>query len=579
MSESLNSPEEKSINEASTSEISSAELDEQSLQVDTQEETKEISKENLIVEGENLHGNSIEQDVGSSDNINISSENSEKQMSEIKIDEQHVTSSNESFPKFDLMTKTSTCAQTSHSEEASHTPTAEEIDQIVEEVKNIKIESKDEKGKVEENLWIKQESTSKQLEDQSTKEEKISRENDGSGESLSVQNKKVEDMPNDVISSSIDLSLIDAPGPCVPQDLIEGIIFSANYLGSTQLQSKRNANRQMRMMQANEAVNRIKSPDNESQPNVEIDLFVSTDYIKILNLQTQETMMEHTLRTISYIADIGNLLVVMARRKKIKNSLSNENLSEGKVICHVFSSENCPLMAQAIGQAFNVAYQHFLISNGIESQQLSRDDYNKLLDDVYHDDLEHYTKDKSMKEVWVSKKKGEPLGVVIVESGWGSIVPTVILANLQHGAPAEKSGKLSIGDQIISVNGTSLVGLPLSNCQQIIKNIRSQTIACFKIVSCPPAVTVIIKRPHIDYQLGFSIQEGIICSLMRGGIAERGGVRVGHRIIEINGTSVVATEHDKIVKTLVTSVGEIQMKTMPAAMFRLLTGQETPIYI
>merc|ERR1719317_839808 len=122
MSESLNNPEKKSINDASTSEISHAELDEQSLQVNTQEETKEISKENLIVEGENLHGNSIEQDVGSSDNINISSENSEKQRSELKVDEQHVTSSDESFPKFDLMTKTSTCAPSSHSEEASHTP-------------------------------------------------------------------------------------------------------------------------------------------------------------------------------------------------------------------------------------------------------------------------------------------------------------------------------------------------------------------------------------------------------------------------------------------------------------------------
>ncbi len=44
---------------------------------------------------------------------------------------------------------------------------------------------------------------------------------------------------------------------------------------------------------------------------------------------------------------------------------------------------------------------------------------------------------------------------------------------------------------------------------------------------------------------------------MRGGIAERGGVRVGHRIIEINGTSVVATAHEKIVEMLSTSIGEV----------------------
>ena len=48
-----------------------------------------------------------------------------------------------------------------------------------------------------------------------------------------------------------------------------------------------------------------------------------------------------------------------------------------------------------------------------------------------------------------------------------------------------------------------------------------------------------------------------ICSLLRGGIAERGGVRVGHRIIEINGISVVAVSHDRIVNLLMTSVGQV----------------------
>lgn len=48
-----------------------------------------------------------------------------------------------------------------------------------------------------------------------------------------------------------------------------------------------------------------------------------------------------------------------------------------------------------------------------------------------------------------------------------------------------------------------------------------------------------------------------ICSLLRGGIAERGGVRVGHRIIEINGQSVVTTSHERIVNMLAHSIGEV----------------------
>lgn len=69
----------------------------------------------------------------------------------------------------------------------------------------------------------------------------------------------------------------------------------------------------------------------------------------------------------------------------------------------------------------------------------------------------------------MEKQKGESLGVVIVESGWGSILPTVILAGMLNSGPAARSGKLSVGDQIMSINDTSLVGLPLASCQGIIK--------------------------------------------------------------------------------------------------------------
>lgn len=48
------------------------------------------------------------------------------------------------------------------------------------------------------------------------------------------------------------------PGPCEPEDLIDGIIFAANYLGSAQLLSERNPSKTIRMTQAQEAVSRVK---------------------------------------------------------------------------------------------------------------------------------------------------------------------------------------------------------------------------------------------------------------------------------------------------------------------------------
>ncbi|XP_070256413.1 amyloid-beta A4 precursor protein-binding family A member 2 isoform X2 [Myotis yumanensis] len=391
-------------------------------------------------------------------------------------------------------------------------------------------------------------------------------------------------------------------GPCEPEDLIDGIIFAANYLGSTQLLSERNPSKNIRMMQAQEAVSRVKRmqkaakikkkahSEGDAQTLTEVDLFISTQRIKVLNADTQETMMDHALRTISYIADIGNIVVLMARRRMPRAASQDciettpgapEGKKQYKMICHVFESEDAQLIAQSIGQAFSVAYQEFLRANGINPEDLSQKDYSDIISsqEMYNDDLIHFSNSENCKELQLEKHKGEILGVVVVESGWGSILPTVILANMLNGGPAARSGKLSIGDQIMSIDGTSLVGLPLATCQGIIKGLKNQTQVKLNIVSCPPVTTVLIKRPDLKYQLGFSVQNGIICSLMRGGIAERGGVRVGHRIIEINGQSVVATAHEKIVQALSNSVGEIHMKTMPAAMFRLLTGQETPLYI
>ncbi|KAL3866553.1 hypothetical protein ACJMK2_043843 [Sinanodonta woodiana] len=377
-------------------------------------------------------------------------------------------------------------------------------------------------------------------------------------------------------------SVYDPDNPAV---LIEGVLFRARYLGSTQLISEGQPSKAMRMMQAQEAVGRIKAPEGENQPSTEVDLFVSTEKIMVLNTDLQEIMMDHSLRTVSYIADIGDILVIMARRRLIGSPGSSDSImhrKQAKILCHVFESEEAQLIAQSIGQAFQVAYMEFLKANGIEDPGLMKEiDYQDVLNqqEIYGEELNLFANKDMHKEVIVPKVKGENLGIVIVESGWGSMVPTVVVANMAPAGPAARCGQLNIGDQIISINGISLVGLPLSTCQNYIKNVKHQTVVKLTVVPCPPVVEVLIKRPDVKYQLGFSVQNGVICSLLRGGIAERGGVRVGHRIIEINNQSVVAVPHEKIVALLANSVGEIHMKTMPTSIFRLLTGQETPHFL
>lgn len=139
----------------------------------------------------------------------------------------------------------------------------------------------------------------------------------------------------------------------------------------------------------------------------------------------------------------------------------------------------------------------FLKANGIEDHSFVKEmDYQEVLNsqEIFGDELQMFAKKELQKEVslknpvgkdapksrelmWqisllqvvVPKMKGEILGVVIVESGWGSMLPTVVIANLAPSGAAARCGQLNIGDQIIAVNGVSLVGLPLSTCQNYIK--------------------------------------------------------------------------------------------------------------
>ncbi|KAK0087812.1 hypothetical protein PV325_013996 [Microctonus aethiopoides] len=338
-------------------------------------------------------------------------------------------------------------------------------------------------------------------------------------------------------------------------------VFRLHFLGSVEVEEEGGRKRRKRLKKhmVEEAVTKIKAPDGETQPSTEVDLFISTEKIMVLNTDLKEIMMDHALRTISYIADIGDLVVLMARRRFVPHEMEEAPKINRtpKMICHVFESEEAQFIAQSIGQAFQVAYMEFLKANGIEDHSFVKEmDYQEVLNsqEIFGDELQMFAKKEMQKEVVVPKAKGEILGVVIVESGWGSMLPTVVIANLAPAGAAARCGQLNIGDQIIAINGVSLVGLPLSTCQTYIKNSKNQTVVKLTVVPCAPVVEVKIKRPDTKYQLGFSVQNGVICSLLRGGIAERGGVRVGHRIIEINNQSVVAVPHEKIVNLLATSV-------------------------
>lgn len=50
----------------------------------------------------------------------------------------------------------------------------------------------------------------------------------------------------------------------------------------------------------------------------------------------------------------------------------------------------------------------------------------------------------------------------------------------------------------------------ITNVECFLQGLKNQTQVKLNIVSCPPVTTVLIKRPDLKYQLGFSVQNGIV---------------------------------------------------------------------
>lgn len=109
----------------------------------------------------------------------------------------------------------------------------------------------------------------------------------------------------------------------------------------------------------------LQAPDGETQPMTDVDLFVSTKRVKVLTagsqvlatlrrvpgwtrssalspsgLSLQEALMDHALQTVSYTADIGPVLVLMARRRLARSGPQNTGRRLYRMICHVFHAED-----------------------------------------------------------------------------------------------------------------------------------------------------------------------------------------------------------------------------------------------
>lgn len=70
------------------------------------------------------------------------------------------------------------------------------------------------------------------------------------------------------------------------------------------------------------------------------------------------------------------------------------------------------VIAQAIGQAFGVAYQRFLEANSIDPSELSPRQYSRALQDQeqHNTELTHFSRQENCKDVRAAPRGGDSVG-------------------------------------------------------------------------------------------------------------------------------------------------------------------------
>jgi len=84
-------------------------------------------------------------------------------------------------------------------------------------------------------------------------------------------------------------------------------------------------------------------------------------------------------------------------------------------------------------------------------------------------------------QLTLAKHKGEMMGIMVMESGYGSAIPACVIAHMSKTGAAARSGLLNVGDHIISMNGVSLVGMPQKACIEQIKVSECTHVRCYEL--------------------------------------------------------------------------------------------------
>lgn len=145
---------------------------------------------------------------------------------------------------------------------------------------------------------------------------------------------------------------------------------------------------------------------------------------------------------------------------------------------------------------------------------------------LFNDPANHF-------QIQIKKRGGDPLGISITPTLLDAVVPGVFISQIVQGGPM--SSQVQLGDQIIKVNGQSVVGMTYNQTLDLLAGVKQGSEISMELVRTKQVKQLTITKGPLT---GFKLIDGAIFSVTRGGSAEANGLRPRQILMEIDGRNV-----------------------------------------
>ncbi|XP_068208938.1 protein lap4-like isoform X10 [Palaemon carinicauda] len=182
--------------------------------------------------------------------------------------------------------------------------------------------------------------------------------------------------------------------------------------------------------------------------------------------------------------------------------------------------------------------------------------------------------DRVISEV-ILHKDGGPLGLSIIGGsdhfcvpfGIAPDDPGIYISKITAGGAAHKTGKLRMGDRILSVNGADMTGATHQEAVMALLNPPNEIVLSIRHDPQPKGLKEVVIKKLVGERLGMNIKGGVsgspgnpldksdegvfISKINSNGAAHREGkLKVGQRVLEVNEHSLLGITHEEAVNIM-----------------------------